>query len=107
LVADAATYLPTTDQWLDLATMNVAQTITIGSARIPSDWQTISSASHGELRPGTTAVTIAGRRDRIGVWNGKPASTSTSVSFTIFVACEPAFDRCHLLRLSQLGNPLR
>jgi len=107
LITDVATYLPTTEQWLDLATMNVAQSIVIASATIPPDWQTVVAESHGELRPGSTAVTIAGIRDRSGVWNGEPASTSSPVSFTVFVACRPAFDRCHVLRLSQLDNPLR
>ena len=28
-------------------------------------------------------------------------------SFTVFVACQPSFERCHVLRLSQLDNPMR
>ena len=28
-------------------------------------------------------------------------------AFTVFVVCEPAYDTCHLLRLSELDNPLR
>jgi len=35
------------------------------------------------------------------------AESSYPVSFTIFVACQPSFERCHVLRLSQLDNPLR
>jgi hypothetical protein len=29
------------------------------------------------------------------------------VEFTVFVVCAPTYDTCHLLRLSQLDNPLR
>lgn len=107
LIGDVATYLPTTDQWLNLATMHVAQTITIDTAAVPADWPTILGGAHGQLRPGTTAVTITGIRHRTGTWEGQPAATTSPVSFTVFVACAPAFDRCHLLRLSQLDNPLR
>ncbi|MGZ6583137.1 MAG: hypothetical protein ACXVHX_02160 [Solirubrobacteraceae bacterium] len=107
LIADVATYLPTTDQWLELATMNVAQHLVIKNASVPATWATAVANAHGELRPGTTAVTIAGTRERTGTWNDQPASTSTPVSFTVFVACPPAFDHCRVLRLSQLDNPLR
>jgi hypothetical protein len=107
LLDDVATYLPTTDQWLDLGAMDVVQTIDIASASIPASWPAALAQAHGQLRPGTTAVTITGTRHRSGVWNGQPAASSYPVSFTVFVACPPAFDRCHVLRLSQLDNPLR
>lgn len=107
LLDDVGTYLPTTDQWLDLGAMDVAQSIVIDAASVPGSWASALAQSHGQLRPGTTAVTITGTRHRSGVWDGEPASTSSPVSFTVFVACQPAFDRCHVLRLSQLDNPLR
>ena len=107
LITDVATYLPTTDEWLNLATMGVRQTLVISSAAVPSTWASTLANAHGELRPGTTAVTITGTRHRTGIWNGDAETTSTPVSFTIFIACPPAFDRCHVLRLSQLDNPLR
>jgi len=107
LIDDIGTYLPSLDQWLDLATMNVTQSLTIDSAQVPADWASTVAQAHGELRPGTTAITITGRRHRNGIWNGEPAATSLPVSFTVFVACRPAFDRCQVLRLSQLDNPLR
>ena len=106
LIADVATYLPTIEQWLDLGSMEVTQTLTIEDAAVPSSWPAAVEQAHGQLRPGTTAVTITGTRHRSGVWNGAPAESSYSVSFTVFVACPPAFDRCHLLRLSELNNPL-
>ena len=107
LIDDVASYFPTIDQWLDLATMKVQQTLTIESAEVPARWASITAQAHGELRPGTTAVTVEGSRERIGIWNGEPATTSSPVAFTVFVACRPSFDRCHLLRLSRLDNPLR
>jgi len=107
LITDVTTYFPTIDQWLDLATMKVAQSISIDSAAVPASWPSIVEQAHGQLRPGTTAVTITGIRERTGSWNGKNATTSSPVAFTVFVACRPAFDRCHILRLSELDNPLR
>lgn len=107
LLDDVATYLPTTDQWLALGAMDVVQTIDITNASVPASWPAALAQAHGELRPGTTAVTITGTRHRSGVWNGQPAASSYPVSFTVFVACAPAFDRCHVLRLSQLDNPLK
>lgn len=107
LISDVATYLPTVDQWLDLGAMEVRQTIEIDDAYVPDAWTTAVRQAHGHLRPGTTAVTVTGTRHRVGVWNGETAESSYPVSFTVFVACEPSFDRCRILRLSQLDNPLR
>lgn len=107
LLADVATYLPTVEQWLDLATMEVTQSLSIDEAVIPESWSSALEQARGELRPGTTAVTITGIRHREGTWEGEPAETSYPVAFTVFVACPPAFERCHVLRLSQLDNPLR
>jgi hypothetical protein len=107
LIVDVATYLPTIDQWLDLGAMEVRQAIEIDDAYVPESWASAVRQAHGHLRPGTTAVTVTGTRHRTGVWNGETAESSYPVSFTVFVACEPSFDRCHVLRLSQLDNPLR
>lgn len=107
LIADVVTYLPTTEQWLDLATMAVSQTLSIDAAAIPAGWESIAAGAHGQLRPGTVAVTITGTRTRTGVWDGEPALKTSPVAFTVFLACRPAFDQCHLLRLSQLDNPLQ
>ena len=107
LIDDVATYLPTVEQWLDLGAMEVVQTIAINDAYVPDSWAAAVNQAHGHLRPGTTAVTITGTRHRSGVWNGEKAESSYPVSFTVFVACPPAFDRCRVLRLSQLDKPLR
>lgn len=107
LIEDVASYEPTTDQWTQLATMDVAQHLTISSATVPSTWPEALAEAHGQLRPGTTAITITGTRHRTGVWYGDHASTSEPVSFTVFEACTPAFSRCHTLRLSELNDPLK
>ena len=107
LLDDVETYLPTVEQWLDLGAMEVVQTISIDDAYVPTSWLAAVEQAHGHLRPGMTAVTISGTRHRSGVWNGEAAESSHPVSFTVFVACPPGFDRCHVVRLSQLGNPLR
>ncbi|MFC5731524.1 MULTISPECIES: hypothetical protein [Nocardioides] len=107
LLADVATYLPTVQQWLDLGAMEVEQTIEVDEAYVPDSWSDAVEQAHGHLRPGTTAVTIMGTRQRTGVWNGEVAESSYPISFTIFVACQPSFERCHVLRLSELDNPLR
>lgn len=106
LIGDVTSYEPTTAQWTQLATTQVVQRLAITSAVVPSLWPEALAQARGQLRPGTTAITITGVRHRTGVWYGQPASTSDPVSFTIFEACTPAFSRCHTLRLSQLNDPL-
>ncbi len=106
LVGDVASYEPTTAQWTQLATMQVVQHLTITSAVVPSLWPQALAEAHGQLRPGTTAITITGVRHRTGIWYGQAASTNGPVSFTIFEACSPSWPDCHTLRLSQLNDPL-
>ena len=106
LLTDVATYLPSTEEWLDLATMDVSQSLTIDEAVVPESWAAAVDQARGQLRPGTTAVTITGTRHRKGMWDGEVAEISYDVAFTVFVACPPAFERCRVLRLSQLDNPL-
>jgi len=107
LIGDVATYLPTTEQWLSLGALEVKQAIEIDTAYVPDAWAAALKQAGGQLRPGTTAVTIIATRHRTGVWNGEISESSHRVSFTVFVACPPAFERCHILRLSQLDNPLK
>lgn len=106
LIGDVASYEPTTAQWTQLATMKVAQHLTITGAVVPTLWPQALAEAHGQLRPGTTAITITGVRHRTGVWYGQPTSTSEPVSFTIFEACSPSWPACYTLRLSQLNDPL-
>ena len=107
LIEDVAGYEPTSEQWTQLAAMQVSQRLSITSAVLPSLWGEALAQAHGQLRPGTTAITITGVRHRTGVWYGQPQASSSPVSFTIFEACSPAFSRCHTLRLSQLNDPLQ
>ncbi|GAA4757474.1 hypothetical protein GCM10023350_48860 [Nocardioides endophyticus] len=107
LLDDVATYLPTVEQWLDLGAMEVAQSLEIQDAYVPDSWAAAVDQPHGQLRPGTTAVTITGTRHRVGEWNGEVEESSYPVAFTVFVACQPSFERCRVLRLSQLDNPMR
>ncbi|WP_121258596.1 hypothetical protein [Nocardioides ferulae] len=106
LLDDVATYLPTVEQWLSLGAIEVVQSINIDQAFVPRSWASAVEQAHGHLRPGTTAVTITGTRHRTGAWNDDDVESSHPVSFTVFVACQPSFDRCHVLRLSELDNPL-
>jgi hypothetical protein len=107
LVGDVASYEPTTAEWTELATMKVVQTLSITSAKVPSLWPEALAQAHGQLRAGTTAITLTGTLHRTGVWYGQPASTTDPVSFTVFEACSPSWPDCHTLRLSQLNDPLQ
>ncbi len=78
------------------------------AAFVPDAWaDAVEQAQPGQLAAGTTAVTIEGTRHRAGVWNGQPVTSEHPVAFTVFVVCAPTYPTCHLLRLSQLDNPLR
>ena len=108
LASDVAAYLPTRDAWIELRQYATRQHLTIDTAYIPDAWaDAVAQAQPGQLAAGTTAVTIEGTRHREGVWNGQPVTSQHEVAFTVFVVCAPTYLTCHLLRLSQLDNPLR
>jgi hypothetical protein len=113
LASDIAGYLPTRDAWIELRKYATIQHLTIDNSFVPEAWgQAVDQAQPGQLPPGATAVTIEGTRHREGVWNGEPVTSEHSVSFTVFLACPPPSPQfrtgfCHVLRLSQLDNPLR
>ena len=107
LAADLATYLPTHDAWTQLRQYATQQHLEITSAYVPDAWaDALAQAQRGQLPEGATAFTIEGIRHRSGDWNGDQVSADQQVAFTIFIACPPK-DTCHVLRLSQLNNPLR
>lgn len=107
LAADIAAYLPTRQAWVELRPYATTQHLEITDAFVPEAWATAQEqARPGQLTPGTTAITIEGIRHREGVWNEEPVTSEHEVAFTVFVICEPAYDTCHLLRLSELDNPL-
>ncbi|WP_308468461.1 hypothetical protein [Rathayibacter soli] len=107
LAADLTSYYPTEQTWAQLRQYQTRQWLTIDTAVVPSVWPQALQQGRGTLLPGTTAYTITGTRHRAGVWDGKPVSTSGQVSFTVFETCQPTYSTCRLLRLSQLGKPLR
>lgn len=108
LASDVAAYLPTREAWLELRQYATAQHLTIEDAFVPEAWDTaVEQAQPGQLAPGTVAYTIEGTRHREGVWNDEQVTSEHPVAFTVFIVCAPAYETCHLLRLSQLDNPLR
>ena len=108
LASDVAAYLPNRDAWIELRQYATRQHLTIEAAYVPDAWaDAVAQAQPGQLAAGTTAVTIEGTRQRAGVWNGQPVTSEHPVAFTVFVVCAPTYPTCHLLRLSQLDNPLR
>lgn len=108
LASDVAGYLPTYATWQQLRHHQTSQSVTINDANVPASWNNIVTSPAGErhLRAGTVAVTIEATRHRAGVWLDQPVAADHPTAFTVFLACPPAFDRCHTLRLSRLGEPL-
>lgn len=108
LASDVAAYLPSRDAWLELRQYATAQHLTIEHAFVPEAWDTAAEqAQPGQLAEGTIAYTIEGTRHRTGTWNDEQVTSEHAVAFTVFIVCGPTYDTCHLLRLSQLDNPLR
>ena len=108
LASDVRTYLPTAEAWLTLRTYGTRQWLTIDEAFVPASWSdAVGQATPGQLLPGTIAYTITGTRHRAGIVGTQAQETSRPIAFTLFIACEPSFDECRLLRLSEVDNPLR
>jgi hypothetical protein len=108
LASDVRTYLPTADAWAQLRTMQTRQWLDINDVFVPDEWATaLEQASEGQILPGTVAYTITGIRQREGIHGTEPVTSSHDVAFTVFITCEPTFDTCRALRLSELDNPLR
>lgn len=107
LAGDVTNYLPTVEVWQQLRHHETVQAVTIDAAYIPDTWDDIAASAGAEhLRPGTVAITIEATRHRAGVWFDEPATADHPTAFTVFLACPPAFERCHTLRLSRLDEPL-
>lgn len=108
LASDVRTYLPTAAAWSTLRTYGTRQWLTIDDAFVPASWtDAIDQAKSGQLLPGTIAYTITGTRHRAGIVGTQAQETSRPIAFTLFIACEPSFYECRLLRLSEVDNPLR
>lgn len=107
LMTDLASYLPADDVWRQLRQYETKQTLRIESYWIPATWDEAVDEARDQIPEGTYAVNIRGTRQREGVWDGRQDSTKDVVEFTVFMGCPPRFeDRCYLLRLSELNNPL-
>ncbi|OUZ07220.1 hypothetical protein BHE97_17055 [Aeromicrobium sp. PE09-221] len=108
LASDVASYLPTREAWIELREYATRQQLTIDQSYVPEAWDTaVEQAEPGQLAEGTIAYTIEGTRHRSGVWNDENVTSEHAVEFTVFIVCEPTYDSCRLLRLSELDNPLR
>lgn len=107
LISDLDNYFPSAATWRDLAEYRTAQKLEIDRVFVPDQWADAVEASGDQITDGTFAYTIEGTRHRSGVWYDDPVVSEHPVTFTVFLSCKPVFDRCHLLRLSELDNPLR
>lgn len=108
LASDVRSYFPTADAWAQLRTYGTRQWLTIDDVYIPASWDdALDQAAEGDLLPGTIAYTVSGTRHREGVVGTDRQETSRPIAFTLFIACKPSFNECHLLRLSEVDNPLR
>ena len=107
LVADIAGDLPTADAWASLTPYYTRQWLEVSSVKVPDLWErALGEAGPQGMAPGTTAYTITGTRHRSGIWEGEAVTSEHEVAFTVFIACEPSYPTCHLLRLSRLDEPL-
>ncbi|MEU2200594.1 hypothetical protein [Isoptericola sp. NPDC019482] len=107
LVADLEAYLPSDGAWAHLSQYSTRQWLTITDAVVPETWaHVVATTPADRLAPGTVAVTISGTRHRAGVWEDAPVTDRSAVAFTVFVACEPAYPTCALLRLGAPDNPM-
>lgn len=108
LAADIATYLPSREAWIELRQYATTQHLTIDNVYVPDAWaDAVAQAQPEQLAEGTIAYTIEGTRHREGLWNNEAVTSEHPVAFTVFLVCAPIYDTCHLLRLSQLDNPLQ
>lgn len=107
LASDLSGYLPSREQWVELRKHATRQSLTIERSYVPDAWhEAVRQAQPGQIPSGATAVTIHGTRHRNGQWNGRAVGEDFAVSFTVLLAC-PTGGSCHVLRLSQLDNPLK
>lgn len=108
LASDVAAYLPSREAWIELRKYSTSQHLSIETTLVPEAWaEAVDQAQPGQLPEGATAITIEGIRHREGVWQDDPVDSEHPVAFTIFLACPESADSCHVLRLSELDNPLR
>ncbi|GAB2548084.1 hypothetical protein [Leucobacter ruminantium] len=108
LATDVMGVLPTRAAWVELQKYETAQRLEIDRLYVPDAWDdVVAQARKGTILPGTIAYTVDGTRHRTGVWDGDNTATTHPVSFTMFIACEPSYEACKLLRLTQFDKPLK
>ena len=108
LATDLAAYVPNRAAWIELQRYETREHLVIDQIGVPDTWAEVErQAREGTLLPGTIAYTVDGTRHRTGVWEGKEVATDHPVAFTMFIACEPTYEQCRLLRLTVLDKPLR
>lgn len=101
LLLDLRTYLPTPKAWTHLGQYQTRQWLDVTDVTEPAEWRdALTQAPDGAVVEGTAARTVTGIRHRAGTWDGAAVSASSQVQFTIFMVCGPAYEQCHLLRLS-------
>lgn len=101
LLMDLRTYLPSPKAWTHLGQYQTRQWLEVTDVAEPAAWrEALAQAPDGAVTEGTTARTVTGMRHRAGTWDGEPVAASSQVQFTIFMICGPAYEQCHLLRLS-------
>ncbi|MFI8528180.1 hypothetical protein ACIGB8_27220 [Promicromonospora sukumoe] len=101
LLLDLRTYLPTPKAWTHLRQYQTRQWLVVTDVTEPAEWRdALTQAPDGVVVEGTTARTVTGVRHRAGTWDGAAVSASSQAQFTIFMICAPAYEECHLLRLS-------
>ncbi|OJX69416.1 MAG: hypothetical protein BGO94_12920 [Micrococcales bacterium 72-143] len=104
LASDLDRHLPQPPIWDQLADLGTVQELTIDDLSEPAGWADV--ADDNDLPAGYTALTVTGTRHRTGTWLDEPVESTHLVSFTMFLACPPAYDSCRLLRLSEPGVAL-
>ncbi|WP_411700489.1 hypothetical protein [Conyzicola sp.] len=107
VASDVRSYLPNDEIWSRLSTYGARQWLDISSVTVPETWPAaLAQATSGQIPPYAVAFTVAGTRHRSGSWGSEPVRSERPVTFTVFAVCPPA-EICTLLRLSQLGKPLK
>ncbi|WP_152691015.1 hypothetical protein [Jiangella alkaliphila] len=107
LATDVAAYLPTDNTWQQLQAHQTQQRIEIYGVQVAAGWNRIVDDAHGQIPDGTTAITIRAFRHRDSIRDNVQDTTREKITFTVVLACPPRVDeRCYLLRLSELNNPL-
>ncbi len=107
LATDVAGYLPADNVWQQLRQYRTTQRIEIYGVQVAADWNRIVDAAHGQIPDGTTAITIRAFRHRDSIRDNVQDATREKISFTVLLACPPRVDdRCYLLRISELNDPL-